>query len=899
MLSQDTEVKGHIGPRWIRTLLCGACIAGGFATAYATGEAEPSTEEISPAPATEIAEEVAPPPPPYVSTGRAALYDNLLQAIQAHDLYAVSDFVHSGTDITQPIEGDLDAFLVATKEGAPFVVNEILAVGHPIETTDTLGNAALHLAAAANDVYMIDFLADRGANPNAVNKANYSPLHTAAEQGSVDAIGALVRRGGNPLQPLIPDVVSGPMTTAAAAKQWAATRTLRGFVDPPSIFFAAGWGDLDNLRELLALNPQSVNETKIGIEETPIFVAIRGKQLDAVKLLVASGADLSLRSSTQQDALECAIDAENFEAADFLLSQGAEIDNSHSSNTKAMIFRLVSSSSLAALDYAIKHGARVDLYNDMGETPLHIAAMSKMSDKVNLLLDRGADIEAKTRDGQTPLHYAVKIGDVAVATQLLERGADINAKDLFRQTPMHIAFERNDEPQIEMLLKHGGDILPKDRDGQTPLHIASRLGNATLAARCVALGADIEATDNERRSPLHVAVENGKDEVANLLLDLKADFNALDREKRTVLFTALLHERGDIAKRIHERGADIEFVDRNGQTPIFAAIHGSDKTLVEWIVDLGAKIDHADNSGRQPIHEAAAVGAVDTVEFLLSRAARLDARDNAGQTPLHLASLRGHVLVVKTLVNANADLFAKDNEGRLPIHVSAGAGHWGPTQMYILRGLDIEVRDGSGNTPLLAAAANGQARAVRLLAGRGADLLARNADEKSAMDLVLDKQRQKLAASTLTPMQITTQIGFERTLIFLRAAFYEEIRSASITGNTARLTTLLDCAPSMVNGTVFGLAPIHHAAREGQRDVLKLLAERGADLDQPTLTPASESALHIAARNGKIDAACWLVDNGANLDVKDAAGMTAIDAAQQAAHPEVASMIAEHMARRK
>jgi uncharacterized protein len=71
----------------------------------------------------------------------------------------------------------------------------------------------------------------------------------------------------------------------------------------------------------------------------------------------------------------------------------------------------------------------VNASNELGSTPLHIAAGNPTPDIARLLLDNGADLEAKDNNGATPLHIAAFSGRKANVELLLARGANVHARD--------------------------------------------------------------------------------------------------------------------------------------------------------------------------------------------------------------------------------------------------------------------------------------------------------------------------------------------------------------------------------------------------------------------------------------------------------------------------------------
>lgn len=71
----------------------------------------------------------------------------------------------------------------------------------------------------------------------------------------------------------------------------------------------------------------------------------------------------------------------------------------------------------------------VNSRNELGSTPLHVAAGISAPDITRLLLEKGAAVNAKDNSGSTPLHIAAFSGKKANLELLLSKGADVHAKD--------------------------------------------------------------------------------------------------------------------------------------------------------------------------------------------------------------------------------------------------------------------------------------------------------------------------------------------------------------------------------------------------------------------------------------------------------------------------------------
>ncbi|GFF43165.1 isoform 2 of serine/threonine-protein phosphatase 6 regulatory ankyrin repeat subunit A [Aspergillus udagawae] len=134
-------------------------------------------------------------------------------------------------------------------------------------------------------------------------------------------------------------------------------------------------------------------------------------------------------------------------------------------------------------------GARLDLKDHFGRTPLSWAAQNGHEAVVKQLLDNGADIDTKDKYNQTPLSWAARNGHEAVVKQLLDNGADIDTKDNYNQTPLLWAAQNGHEAVVKQLLDKGANIETKDKYNQTPLSQAARNGHKAVVKQLLEKGA--------------------------------------------------------------------------------------------------------------------------------------------------------------------------------------------------------------------------------------------------------------------------------------------------------------------------------------------------------------------------------------------------------------------------
>ena len=83
--------------------------------------------------------------------------------------------------------------------------------------------------------------------------------------------------------------------------------------------------------------------------------------------------------------------------------------------------------------------------------------------------------------------------------------------------------------------------------------------------------------------------------------------------------------------------------------------------------------------------------------------------------------------------------------------------------------------------------------------------------------------------------------------------------------------------------------PIHSAAASGKLEIVKILAENGANLN--AVQSGGYTALHAAAHNGNLEMVKYLIASGAEPDLKTSEGKTALDLATEGGFRDIASYL--------
>lgn len=154
--------------------------------------------------------------------------------------------------------------------------------------------------------------------------------------------------------------------------------------------------------------------------------------------------------------------------------------------------------------YLKKHPGTLRVYDEKGDSLLHIALAERKEDAALLLIERGCNVKSVNEFGTTALHSAAYWGMPKATWWLLQKGANPNIQGRGGTTPLLFLVEmdgRDDPNYVDsaaLLLCHGADPKLANNDGKTPLHVTV---NLTIAMLLVAYGADINAVDKGGSTP--------------------------------------------------------------------------------------------------------------------------------------------------------------------------------------------------------------------------------------------------------------------------------------------------------------------------------------------------------------------------------------------------------------
>ena len=241
----------------------------------------------------------------------------------------------------------------------------------------------------------------------------------------------------------------------------------------------------------------------------------------------------------------------------------------------------------------------IDALLPTGDTLLLAAIQDGHLDTVRLLLETGARVNLCDRHGDSPLSTAVRSGSEEIVQTLLDhKNIKVNISDRCGLTPLHIACIRKKPAMVEMLLEEGAESwpLPLDSSGpHPPPPVMMCLEVSDVAAMKILLdaGASPNALDQKGDTPLIKAVYKRQEEFIWLLLKYKPDLKIKNNYRNSALQYAIQLNMCDVVKALVEKG-----LGTNGHDPydyritsrertLFMAIRNNCKRCFQVILDAG------------------------------------------------------------------------------------------------------------------------------------------------------------------------------------------------------------------------------------------------------------------------------------------------------------------------
>ena len=358
--------------------------------------------------------------------------------------------------------------------------------------------------------------------------------------------------------------------------------------------------------------------------------------------------------------------------------------------------------------------------DELGKTPLHLAADSNELDNLETLLNSGKyDVNVKDFHGETALHHLVngdtfdELYNIKRGIQLLlDSGSDINIQNKLGETPLHCVFNNYDRftPDIIRYLLENSQLqynhYLKDDVGYTVFYKFMVDFRQSLQERDD-FGEIVEETEKMIKDFL-----DGKFAPLSVIKDLLNDKDKIGCSVFHV-YTNVVEYRLETIKRMIDCGADVNTASNVGVTPLMDAIYVRETPIVEVLLETGANPNHSDIFGQSSIFR---VFTIQDFELLCKHGVDLSIKDKFGRTPLYemflytsekspksgitlSETVSTHRPLAEILIERGLNPNERDRNNSTPLHCAAWYGHPEMTSILLQNGADPNIMDQNGLTP--------------------------------------------------------------------------------------------------------------------------------------------------------------------------------------------------------
>lgn len=276
--------------------------------------------------------------------------------------------VDRGADVNAPSSSGFTPLMFAARDGNIETSRVLMARGAAVNAVASDGSTALLAAVVRGHADLAAILLDAGADPN-VDKIGYTALHWASGHWeNITSFGKTWSEGRE-------------------GREW---RAMEGVPDKKIALINALLAHGANVNAPATKNPPRYGPYLIPpsvIGGTPLLMAATGADVNVMRLLVANGADPAAVTKDGITVLHAASGAGRWEVPSE--------------------FAITEQMAIAAIEFALELGNDINAVDHVGEMSVHHATGAAMPGVVRFLAAHGARIDIPDKYGVTPLGAAL------------------------------------------------------------------------------------------------------------------------------------------------------------------------------------------------------------------------------------------------------------------------------------------------------------------------------------------------------------------------------------------------------------------------------------------------------------------------------------------------------------
>ena len=584
---------------------------------------------------------------------------------------------------------------------------------------------------------------------------------------------------------------------------------------------------------------EGIDATSMRPEDraTLLSAALRSERSSKVKLVT----DLAHRS---QDLSRVFLTAAEYGQIDVV----AQVTQDHTFNINVTSFDShCSALHLAAFNdhveivkLLLKHGAKCNLIDSLGRTPLHTSVLKPSGCRcLVILLGQEVDSSLGDQDGLTVWHLAASNGNLPALRTLWDFAAhdqgQLHSKAVDGRTLLHCAAQSSSKDTLMFLMDHCSQsvIHQPTPEGFTALHYAVKADSLDAVRYLVDRAFDIQAETDDGSNVLHCAVDH----------DSKIVYEIVEM---------LLKSGGDPCK-----------VRKDGKTPINLLL----------------------STASQRSYDPDVSNELEAVLFVITKhAASLSITYGAGLSPLHqVCQLRNDHMTdewrfyaLEILLQNGADPRMQDSQGRTALMYlleywkkkfqESGFRYAPNTSVTMIK----QFLNSTNDKHYISEACSNPQILCLALVSRDEELAYKALKYCSSVDATVDgtsglsclKAASKNGCSRQLLEELLERSEMERGIAGSQSGLIHSACTASSSSNMMTVIDLLDLGFDPNERNTDGTSALMMAAEKGDLAVVEILIDHGADLY--AIDNHGWSVIHHALLSGREE--LWHFLRRVNLD---------------------------------
>jgi ankyrin repeat protein len=328
-----------------------------------------------------------------------------------------------------------------------------------------------------------------------------------------------------------------------------------------------------------------------------------------------------------------------------------------------MLRQAVFMEDVVTFEHLVKQRANLEARDELGSTPLTVAANQKKLSSLTWLLARRADVHAVDQQAFTALSWACVKGHKETVTALLAAKASLEVED-----ETSLAQRGIEKEEARLMLERCAC--------KSPLSLSAERGHMDCVQELLSRGARLEQPNRDQSTAMMCAAHHCETLVVNMLLGLKSMVNTVDAEGWTALMYAAnapVPPTGSGGEETDQRvaidgvfgkrtltellllhGADVNAQSQDGLTALIIAAGQNRPLACRRLLEAQAQVNAATARGQTALLMAVANDAPEVVRALLLAAADVNQANVRKDTPLAIAEKYSHREVTSLLKQAGA-----------------------------------------------------------------------------------------------------------------------------------------------------------------------------------------------------------------------------------------------------